>query len=314
MWRVELRGGFTLVELLVVVGVAAVLLSVLLPAVARVRTSAASVATSAQLRDLTMLYVEYAHAHRGVLLPGFLPAEVGGVQPAVSDPASGHLFRGRTARMWPWRLMEWAGASAGGGRAMWPVLRPGLGVGELPQASDPPAVAESKAYNAALYPLFGLNTVFLGGHARSTATSPDYFRGFRADGTPNTGGHVAFRLNEVRRPAEQIVFTEVAIQRGSRVVEGDGLSGFHYVNPPRADRASGVYWTAEGGRVRVMLPATPNRVVGVPHSRAEAAVRGGRGRVATAFLDGHVELLTPVELLDMRRWAPGADRAEWDFE
>lgn len=310
----EQRAAFTLVELLVVIGIVVVLVSVLLPAVARVRSSAMSVATAAQLRELTLLYVQYAQAHRGALLPGFLPPDVQGVQPTVSDPTSGQVFRGRTARMWPWRLAEWAGTSAGGGRALWGLIRPGLGSGELPSASDTATAAESKAYNAALYPVFGLNTVFLGGHARSTATSPDYFRGFRPDGTPNTGEHVAFRLSEVRRPAEQIVFTEVAIQRGSRVVEGDGLSGFHYVNAPRADRASGLYWSVTDGRVRVELPTTPNRVVGVPHSRAEAAVRGGRGRVAVAFLDGHVELLTPLELTDMRRWAAKADRPDWDFE
>lgn len=305
----RVRSGFTLVELLVVVGIVAVLLSILLPVLGRVRGAAQSVATSAQLRDLTMLYLQYAEAHRGALLPGFLPSEVGGQVPVVTDPASGHVFAGRTARMWPWRLVEWSGARGGG---LWKVLRPTLAAVDVPAPSDTATVAESKAYSAALYPVFGLNTVFLGGHARSTATSADYFRGFRADGAPNTGAHVAFRLNEVRRPGEQIVFAEVAIQRGSRVVDLDGLSGFHYVNPPRADRASGVYWDVAEGPIRVRLPATPNRVVGIPYARSQVGTPA-RTRIPVAFLDGHVEAMLPGELTDMRLWAPGADRADFDF-
>lgn len=303
--RGKARLGFTLVELLVVIGIIAVLLSITLPAISKVRSAARNVATSAQLRELTSMYLLYAQNNRGSLLPGFLPDRIAGQQPTVSDPFSAHSFTGRTARMWPWRLAESAGNTRS---SIFAILRPTLVATDLPLRTDSAAAAESKAYSAALYPVFGLNTVFLGGHAASTPTSTDFFRGFNADGSPSKASHVARKLSDVRDTSGQIVFAETAIQRGSRVVEADTLPGFHYVFPPRADRASGVYWTVKDKQVTVVLPTTPARTLGIPFSRS-----GKTARVPVAFLDGHVDVVPAAELTDMRRWAPAATSADFDY-
>ena len=63
------RAGFTLVELLVVIGIIALLLSILLPAVNRGRAQALSLKCKAQLRDIGIHLNIYAQQNRGVIYP-----------------------------------------------------------------------------------------------------------------------------------------------------------------------------------------------------------------------------------------------------
>lgn len=298
--------AFTLVELLVVIGIIAVLIGVLLPVLAKARASAKNTASAAALRDLQLAYSQYTLDHHGALLPGFLPDFVQGVAPTVSDPFTGQVFTGRAARIWTWRLAERQG---NGLTAFFKMIRPNAKGNEFPQSSDDAATADSKAYTIALYPNYGLNTTFLGGHGIS-AGAVDYLQGFKADGTPNTGKHVAFRAAEIREPANQIVFTEVAIRNAmGSGIDLDDSAGLHYVTPPQADTGSGQYWNVQNGQVNITLPATPKRTLGIPYSRAT----GLKGAVPVSFFDGHVELLKPAELLDMRKWSPKATTPNWSF-
>jgi prepilin-type N-terminal cleavage/methylation domain-containing protein/prepilin-type processing-associated H-X9-DG protein len=61
--------GFTLVELLVVMGIIALLMSMLLPALGRARAQALSVKCKAQMRDIGTLLQIYSDQYRGVLFP-----------------------------------------------------------------------------------------------------------------------------------------------------------------------------------------------------------------------------------------------------
>ena len=63
------RGAFTLVELLVVIGIIALLMSILLPAVTRARAQAMSLKCKAQMRDVGMLLRMYSEEYKGVLFP-----------------------------------------------------------------------------------------------------------------------------------------------------------------------------------------------------------------------------------------------------
>jgi prepilin-type N-terminal cleavage/methylation domain-containing protein len=63
------RGGFTLVELLVVIGIITILISLLLPALARVRKQAQQVTCQSNLRQVGVHLLVYVNQSRGWLFP-----------------------------------------------------------------------------------------------------------------------------------------------------------------------------------------------------------------------------------------------------
>ena len=292
--------AFTLIELLVVIGIIAVLISLLLPSLNKARQQAANVKSMAAIRQLTIAYLDYAQSNRGSLLPGFVPEKTPfGTDPDAFDRQSGHTFVGRAARQWPWRL-------AGTNHALWSTMRPTLSRADLPLSTDSLIDADAKAYVASLYPTFGLNTVYLGGHATNLMAdiggTKDYYRGYNAQGRPSPGLHVAFKLNEVRTPARQIVFVETIVANGSGPIDkGDptALNGLHYVNAPYNDVASGPYWKVVNGKAAMQIAASTKRVLGLPGSR------NGK-QIPVSFLDGHAEVRPIDKLTDMREWAPRA--------
>src|SRR5688500_4065280 len=76
------RRGFTLVELLVVIGIIAVLISILLPALSRARESAYTTQCLSNLRQVGLYLNLYANEHKG-FLPPQVPSYIRGM-PAVT--------------------------------------------------------------------------------------------------------------------------------------------------------------------------------------------------------------------------------------
>jgi prepilin-type N-terminal cleavage/methylation domain-containing protein/prepilin-type processing-associated H-X9-DG protein len=77
--------AFTLVELLVVIGIIAILISVLLPALSGAKNSAKNVTCQSQLRQIGLAQHMYADNNRGKFTMNFIPSTASAVPPLDAD-------------------------------------------------------------------------------------------------------------------------------------------------------------------------------------------------------------------------------------
>lgn len=280
-------GGFTLIEVLVVLAILALLMSILLPGLGRARAAGKEVRGMSDLRQLLTAYILYYTENDGHVLYGYAPPNVGGKDIIIHDKTSGYDFQGLVAQRYPWRISPYLSD-------VWGVVYSHTKPPPRPVPGDSESEAFSKAYRISVHPTFGINSAYVGGHEHFL------YKGFVSDGAsrlPNWGAHVVFRASEVRKPSGLLVFADSRSHGGGVSQTDEGLS---YVSPPRAN---GHQWQVVDGKFKVL--GGPG-FLGLPEGRYSS-------RAITGFFDGHVKRLLPEALDDMRLWANKADCRDYDF-
>ncbi|MSR68962.1 MAG: type II secretion system protein [Phycisphaerales bacterium] len=277
--RVALRTAFTMTELLVVVGVIALLVALSVPAVQGAHRAAARASELAAVRQVSQAWLSYATDQQGQLIPGFksgLPAfEPDGTIIPVDTYGGGVTIAAR----WPWRLAPYF---AGDMRALY--------VGDHGEYFSSLANGDhgEMLYFASLYPSFAMNTTWVGGDSERM--------GFQArtlpSGAPNPiARFYVSRLASFVHPQRVSVFVS---SRTAATVDGTITSGYFRAESP---------WFVQSQWAARYDPDDP-----VSYGNVNARF-GDEAVVASA--DGAVEAVAVETLRDMRRWADQAYEVDY---
>jgi prepilin-type N-terminal cleavage/methylation domain-containing protein len=280
--RPRCRRGFTLLEVLVVAGVISLLVAILLPALSGARKMARTTRDLAAARQLMPAYQLYADENRGFVLPGYAPAAwvsspPGPVSLSVADD-TGEPLSGVLAQRYPWRLAPYLNYDFAG------------------LYLDPDQLSRYRArtdfqYVVSLSPSLGINGTFVGGDA-------DRF-GFNSTALGTWGSFYITRSDQVTFADRLIAF---ASARGGDPDGGSPIPGYFRVDAPAR---TNLLWSTS------FDPAALPSATGHVDFRHDADRNGLHGKAVTTAMDGHAELLTFEQALDMRRWANQADREDW---
>ncbi len=287
--------AFSLVELLVVVGLLGLIVAIAVPTYAKIREYAARSREMAAARSLAVAWTSYATDQGGAIIPGFKPGLTAFYEEGTPIPPDAFGGGPTIAARWPWRLAPYTDFNL---QSMY-VGEQARRLSEL-ENGDP----SEYLYFGSLYPSFGMNTTFIGGDSERSGFLPDTL----PNGQPNPlGRFYASRLSQLTRPADLIVF---ASARTQATPDGSMWQGYFRLEPPRfLDRQWAAEYVPDGDSVDDTDP-----LAAMSFGNLSARVfGGGRDEAITATADGSVKLESVRTLEDMRRWAPGADAWDWDL-
>lgn len=265
--------GFTLVELLVVVGILAMLIGILVPVIAQVRSAASRAKEIVSARTLAQAWLSYAEDHNGALLPGYKSGL--DAFDAQGEPIATQTI-GIAANRWPWRLAPYIGHAFD---AMY------INENERTLRELETTDVSNYLYQTSVFPSFGLNSVWLGGD--------ENYGGFNPIFVGNFGRFYATRTSELKRPADTLVFAS-SRAFAAEAASGEIVEGYFRIRSPNF---TNVVWT-------------PDYDASEPSSWGNLSARYG-GDSVVSFADGHAESKPADALKDMRMWTDRADAPNW---
>ncbi len=273
------RNGFTVTELLVVIGLIALLVVLIVPAANRARRAAVRASEMALARQVVQAWIAYATDQQGQLIPGFksgLPAyEPSGAVIPVDTFGGGATIAAR----WPWRLAPYFSADM---RALY--------VGEHGEFFSRLANGDhgEMLYLASLYPSFAMNTTWVGGDSERMGFQPQTLpSGAR---NPLARFYVS-RLAGFAHPSRVTVFIS---SRTAATLDGTITQGYFRAESP---------WFVQSQWAARYDPENPVSCGNVSARFGDEAI------VASA--DGAVAAVAIETLRDMRRWADQANEVDF---
>lgn len=260
--------GFTLVELLVVIGIIALLISILLPSLSRARDSANAIKCGANLRQLGLAAMMYMDENKDRIPLTWINADA--YLAAIGDTSTASRSFWRTD--WQFRLMPYIGKGIGG-----PVVvdERNLGVFNCPQNMT---YAESANTVRASYAMNGC----LGAQRFP-------------DNTNRLDGFIDWNRNKVKNQSGIILYADVNNGSNNFLKSSDGILFTSWMGAPTATSPSGKFSTDTRDNYN-----TPSSGWQFPDSNITdgSAMRfrhNGNKYAMVVFMDGHVGPLAPTE-------------------
>jgi len=318
------RRAFTIVELLVVIGIIAVLAGMLLPAISSATRRAKKVEETNRIRQVGIAWNLYANGNDDAALPGYLEDGGGAGDENVQEAWNVHYklpdkepVPDEDAAPWPWRLMPYLDYDH-------EVM---LGYLELEETSelimadytrlDPDGM--HRPTKIARHPAFGYNAYYTGGWWEMMSidgrmvSRPRFNNAHNVadDGTPTDilAAVVAFSPSSIRNTTDYVIFcSSTDAGSGNYRRFPDFQLGSHYVVPPFLAQEEQWNW----GRRQASNPDSGRTEFAI-EAMTETAIPIGRytGQAAVLHADLHTAPQAPGALKDQRFWISTASGKDY---
>ncbi len=323
--------GFTIVEMLVVIGIITILLALLAPALGGAIRRSHKFEETNGLREVGKAWNLYANAFSGAALPGYLDPGMQGPMPGWNveyeyhTPAPGMtdivIIPQDIAAPWTWRLLPYLSYNHD-------VIHGHL---DEPNVDQSNMTEATEAQEIAYEPGFGYNGYYVGGYWEMANLGGDdipRYRFFdaRADlngddsiGPAEFARVVVRSISQIRRSTELVVFCSSSeVEPGVYKKWKSDRPGSHLVIPPWL--ADVEQWGFPGGPVGPgggdMQTAVGRGDMWTIEAFLETSVPIARyTRSSTAvYADGHTANQSAGDLMDMRHWIDIADKKDYQHE
>ena len=282
------RRGFTLVEVLVTIGIIALLLGILMVGLRGVLGTANRTQELSNLRQVYYGWQMYSNSNEEQLLPGYLDDNTQALWDVSYKDARGEKLAPANARGWTWRLAGYVDNS-------WDVL-----VGYRTDFDE--ELTAVPVDIVANQPSFGYNAYYVGGWWQSTSPTGPASMKYDDLPAPFNSGIIARTQGSIARPDMQVLFCSSA-QRNTgqyKNKENRTVDGSFWVVPPFLGNTAVWEPTVGGGSAMDVL--VNNQSVPINRYNDTFAALAG---------DGGTMSLSLYELTDMRRWVSAADKRDW---